>query len=136
MEEEEIEQVVDKKFQEIIAEGKLDREIVTTMNAIIEKQRQDNKTTYILYADAEKCFDKHWLKDGLIEMERIGYNKSDIKILYEINKTTEIVVYTVIGNTESIEITEVVKQGSILGPTMCCALTAKVNDLGEKVYYK
>ena len=59
-------------------------------------------------------------------MERIGYNKSDIKMLYEINKTTEIVIVTAIGNTESIEITEVVKQGSLFGPKMCCASTAKV----------
>ena len=87
------------------------------MNAIIEKQRQDNKNTYILYADAEKCFEKLWLKDSLIKMERTGYNKSDIKMLYEINKTTEIVVDTAIGNTESIEITEVIKQGVIFGPT-------------------
>ena len=87
------------------------------MNAIIEKQRQDNKNTYILYADAEKCSVKLWLKDSLIEMERTGYNKSDIKMLYEINKTTENLVDTAIGNTESIEITEVIKQGVIFGPT-------------------
>ena len=49
------------------------------------------------------------MKDSLIEMERIRYSKSDIKIFYEINKTTEIVVDTANGNTESIEITEVVK---------------------------
>ena len=79
------------------------------MNAIIKKQRQDNKNTQIFYGDAEKFFDKLWLKDSLIEMERTGYNKSDM--LYEINKTTEIVVDTAIGNTESIEMTEVVKQG-------------------------
>ena len=52
-----------------------------------------------------------WLKDSLIEMERIGYNKNDIKMLYKINKTTEIFVDTAIGNKESIEITEVVKEG-------------------------
>ena len=69
------------------------------INAIIEKQRQDNKNTYILYGDAEKCFDKIWLKDSLIEMQRIEYNKNDIKMLYEINKTTEIVVDSAIGNT-------------------------------------
>ena len=56
---------------------------IIIMNVIIEKQRQDNKNTYILYADAEKCFDKLWLKDSLIEMERIGYNKNDVKMLYE-----------------------------------------------------
>ena len=68
--------------------GKKNRSTVDNLiiiNAITEKQRQDNKNTYILYADAEKCFDKLWLKDSLIEMERIGYNKSDIKMLYEIN---------------------------------------------------
>ena len=51
------------------------------------------------------------MKDSLIEMERIGYNKNDIKMLYKINKTTEIFVDTAIGNKESIEITEVVKEG-------------------------
>ena len=49
-------------------------------------------------------------------------------MLYEMSKTTEIAVDTTIGNTESIEITEVVKQGSIFGPTVCFATTAKVND--------
>ena len=106
------------------------------MNAIIERQRQDIKNTYTLYADAEKCFDKHWLKDSLIPIERIGYNKNDIKMFYEINKTTEIVVDTAIGDTESVEIKEVVKQGSISGRKICCATTAKLNDLGEKVDYK
>ena len=61
-------------------------------------------------------------------MKTIGYNKSDIKTFYEINKTTKIVVDTTIGNTESTEITEVVKQGSIFGSTMCCATTAKIDD--------
>ena len=45
-------------------------------------------------------------------MERIGYNKSDIKMLYKINKTKEIVVDTAIGNTENIETAEELKQGS------------------------
>ena len=69
-------------------------------------------------------------------MERIGYNKNDIKMLYEISKTTKIVVDTATENIESIEIKEIVKQGSIFGATMCCARTAKVNDVGEKVDYK
>ena len=69
------------------------------INAIIEKQRQDNKNTYILHGDAEKCFDKIWLKYSLTEMQRIEYNKNDIKMLYEINKTTEIVVDSAVGNT-------------------------------------
>ena len=104
------------------------------MSAIIEKQRHNYKNIYILYADTEKCFDKLWLKVSLSEMERIRYNKNDTKMLYEINKTIEIVVNTAIKNTESIEITEVVKQGLIFGLTMRFATTAKVNDVGEKIW--
>ena len=79
------------------------------INAIIEKQRQDHKNTYKLFGDASRYFDKLWLKDSLIEMERIRHNKGDIKMIYEINKTTEIAVDTATGNTEIIKITEVVK---------------------------
>ena len=45
---------------------------VTIINAIIEKQRQNHKNTYLFFADAEKCFYKLWLKDCLVEMEEIG----------------------------------------------------------------
>ena len=79
---------------------------------------------------------KLWLKNSLIEMKTIGYNKIDIKTFYEINKTTKIVVDNAIGNTESTEITEVINEGSIFGPTMSCATTAKINDVREKVDYK
>ena len=41
---------------------------VITLNAIIEKQRSEKKLTYILFVDAEKCFDKLWLEDGRIRI--------------------------------------------------------------------
>ena len=65
------------------------------MNAIIKKQRQDNKNTQIFYGDVEKFFDKLWLKDSLIEMETTGYNKSDM--LYEINKTQKLLQILQLG---------------------------------------
>ena len=62
-------------------------------------------------------------------MERIRYNKNDIKMLYEINKTTADVADIAIGNPESIELTEVVKKCSIFRATMYCVITAKVNNV-------
>ena len=53
-------------------------------------------------------------------------------MLYEINKTTETVVHNANGNTESIQITEVVRQGSIFGPKTYRATLPVVNDVGEK----
>ena len=74
----------------------------------------------------KKCFDKLWLKDSLIETE-IRYSKNDIKMLHKINKTTQVVVDNAIANAQSTQITDAIKQGSIFGPTMFCATTAKVN---------
>ena len=48
---------------------------IITLNAIIEKQRSEKKPTYILFADAEKCFDKLWLEDGLLELHRLGWSE-------------------------------------------------------------
>ena len=47
----------------------------------------------------------------------------------------EIIVNTTVGQTESININEIVKQGSIFGPIMCCAPTSKVNNIGQTVQY-
>ena len=57
-------------------------------------------------------------------------------MLYKINKTTEITKDTTTSSIESMKITEVVKQGSIFGPNIYCAAAAKVNDIGEKVFYR
>ena len=42
------------------------------------------------------------------------------------SKKAEIVIDTKMGQTENINVKEIVKQGSIFGPIMCCATTLKV----------
>ena len=59
-----------------------------------------------------------------LQNENKQANKSSVQ-------TTEIAVNTVIGNKESIKITEIAEQGSISEPTMNCATTAKIN-VGKK----
>ena len=51
------------------------------------------------------------------------------------NKKAEIIVDTTVGQTENISIKEIVKQGSIFGPIMCCATTSRVNNIGETIQY-
>lgn len=55
-------------------------------------------------------------------------------MLYEINKKAEATVDTTVGQTESINMKEIVKPGSIFGPIMCWATTSKVNKIGEVQY--
>ena len=109
---------------------------ILIMSAIIEQRREEKKNTYTYFADAVKCFDKLWLKDSLLELKEIGYKSNDIKMLYEMNRQANITISAPFGETREIGIEEVVKQGTIYGPIMCCATTAKVNTIGEKVTHK
>ena len=68
-------------------------------------------------------------------MEEIGYNTNDIEILHKMNKKAEIIVNTTVGQTESINTNEIVKQRPIFGPIMCCAPTSKVSNIGQTVQY-
>ena len=56
-------------------------------------------------------------------MCNLGYSLGTIRSIYEINKISNIVVDTPIGKASSITAEEVVKQGPIFGPIMCCAST-------------
>ena len=91
------------------------------MNTIIENQRAQKLKTYKFFADAVKCFDKLRLTDCLLEMYNLGYDPSTLKILYEMNKETDIIIRTPVGNMDNIQVREVVKQGTIFGSIMCCA---------------
>ena len=127
-----------RKMSEMQVAGRKERSAMDNlilMNTIIENQRAQKLNTYIFFADAVKCFDKLWLKDCLLEMYKLGYDPNTLKILYEMNKETDIIIRTPVGNTNNIQIKEVVKQGTICGPIMCCAETSTVNSIGEEVKY-
>ena len=78
-----------------------------------------------------KCFDKLWLKDALVELYKAGCSPQDIAMIYEMNRDTEISIATPSGKTEKTKVGEVVKQGTVLGPTLCCVETDQINNVGE-----
>ena len=55
----------------------------------------------MFFANAVKCFDKVWLQDCLSEMYNLGYDPNTLKILHEMNRKTDIIIRTPMGNTES-----------------------------------
>ena len=97
------------------------------LNPIIQNQRQNKNKICLFFVDAKKCFDKLWLKDCLIETYYLGYSPGTFRSLYEINKTSNIIVLTPIGKTSNITVEEIAKQGTIFGPIMYCASTSRVN---------
>ena len=54
-------EAIQNKMSNMQTEGKKNRSTmdnIIIMNAIIEKQRQSYKNTYLFFAEAEKCSDK------------------------------------------------------------------------------
>ena len=101
------------------------------MNTIIENQRAQKLKTYMFFADAVKCFDKLWLKDCLLKVYNLGYDPNILKFYMKRTKETDIIIRTPVGNTENIQVKEV-----LFGPIMCCAETSTVNSTREEVKYR
>ena len=103
------------------------------MNAVIDKNKRLNNSTYLVFADAEKCFDKLWLEDCLVDMNEAGMREKEVQMILELNKRARIVIETPVGLTEEFKERMIVKQGTIFGPKLCCSSTSKVNDKSNMV---
>ena len=97
----------------------------------IRRNRMIGKKTYLVFGDAVKCFDKLWLKDCIVELYKMGIAPDDLLMLYLMNEKAKIKVKTPIGETDMFEVKEIVKQGTIWGPEMCCVETDAINRVGE-----
>ena len=101
--------------------------------SVIERNTYLNKPTYIFYADAEKCFDKMWLEDAVIELWMQGTNIRDAVMIKKMNEEARIIIHTPVGDTEEIICHNIVRQGTVYGPQLCGVSMARVNDIGRDV---
>ena len=87
-----------------------------------------NRELYLVTtADAEKCFDKLWLEDCCNELYMAGFQASEVEIIEQLNTDITAEIETPFGKTEKMEIKKAVKQGSVMGPTICIVSTDKIN---------
>ena len=104
-----------------------------TMRAIIDYYRAIKKDLYIFFGDLEKCFDKLWLKDCMIELWRTNIPANEAYLVYLMNKQSKIQIDTPMGMTNIIEVEEVVRQGTVFGPMLCGIVTDKINNFAVSV---
>ena len=53
-----------------------------TLQAIIDDNKNHKKDTYILFKDAEKCFDTLWLNDTCNELNKIWFSE-EVELINE-----------------------------------------------------
>ena len=106
--------------------------VLTTL-AVIEQNKYYKKNTYLTVTDAEKCFDKLWLQDGVSELWRCGTDIRDCTMIKKLNEEEEIIVKTPVGDTQPIKLYDIVRQGSVYGPQICNATMDKINLVGKDI---
>jgi hypothetical protein len=98
------------------------------MRAVIDEGRRLNKPVYFFFADLVKCFDRLWLKDCLNDLHDCGMREREIGLIYKLNQEAHFKVNTPAGITQEIVVKEIVKQGTVYGPKLCCGSTGKINE--------
>ena len=106
--------------------GTLDNWII--LGAQINEGRRLNKAVYIFFVDLVKCFDRLWLRDCIVDLNKCGMKESEVAMVYELNKEARFRVDTPSGLTEEVKVKEIVKQGIVFGPKLCCASTGEINQ--------
>ena len=101
--------------------------------AIIERNKYLGRPTYVFYADVEKCFDRLWLADSVIELWRQGTSLRDAVVIKRMNEEARITVRTPVGNTKEIVAKDIVRQGTVYGPQLCGVSMSRINNIGKEV---
>ena len=88
------------------------------LRGLIDHSKCLKKELWITFYDIEKCFDSLWLEDCINSLWRCGVDDDILYLIYLLNRKANIIVKTPFGNTQSSEICNLVKQGTVLGPLL------------------
>ena len=83
------------------------------------------KTLFVTAYDFEQAFDSLWLEDCILSLRDVGVDKEYLQLIYNLNKQTSVTVQTPYGPTPIFKTDPIVKQGTVLGPSLCSASTGE-----------
>ena len=96
------------------------------VRATIDHSKYLNRTLYLTFYDYRTCFDSLWLEDCMISLWKIGINNDMFSLIYKMNESCEAIVKTPYGNTPPFRCPQIVKQGTVLGGSLCGSSTAEL----------
>ena len=98
------------------------------LRSLIDEGRRLKKPVYFFFADLVKCFDRLWLKDCINDLNECGMRERELGLIYKLNKEAHFKVNSPAGITREVKVAEIVKQGTVFGPKLCCGSTGTIND--------
>ena len=112
-------------FQAGAKAGRSGADNLFLLRSSIDHTKFMNDSLYVTTYDFRQAFDSLWLQDCLLVLRKLGVEKYILKLLYEMNKKAVVQIKTPYGLTEPVDVTDIVKQGGVLGSPMCSATTAE-----------
>ena len=88
------------------------------LRALIDHSKYMDKQLWITFYDIEKCFDSLLLEDCINSLWDNGIKDDTLSLIYYLNAKANIIVKTPFGDTNPLHLTNIVKQGTVLGPLL------------------
>ena len=106
---------------------------VFLLRACVDHFKFIKKPLFLTAYDFEQAFDSLWFEDCILSLKKLGVEKEYLQLIYNLNKTATVSVQTPYGVTTSFKSDPIVKQGSILGPSLCSSSTGEYCDTNPGV---
>ena len=114
------------KFQNGDMKGKGVVDNLFIIRGIINHAKYLGKELWLTLYDIEKCFDSLWLEDCINSLWDMGVRNDILSLIDLMNKEAGVAVKTPVGDTDAILLTNLVKQGTVLGPVLNNCLLNKM----------
>ena len=102
------------------------RDHTLIVHAIINEAQTKKLQLDVLFTDIKQCFDSIWLEEAVNDLYNSGLNSRNLNLLYEGNKTTEMLVETKFGQSKRTRLNKIVMQGSVTGGVFCSNQLSKI----------
>ena len=110
------------------------------LKSIIKIKENSDEGNILTVGDIEKFFDKEGLIDTMLSLEKAKIDHKCYRLWYKLNKRVVLTARTGVGNTDPIEVDNVVAQGSS-GASLASGLNIDIgvndyfNDSTDEVFY-
>ena len=98
---------------------------VFLLRACVDHFKFTKQPLFLTAYDFEQAFDSLWLEDCILSMKNLGVEREYLQLIYNMNKSATVMVSTPYGETSAFKSDPIVKQGTILGPSLCSSSTAE-----------
>ena len=88
------------------------------VRGVIDHALHSGKELCITFFDIEKCFDSLWLEDCINSLWENGMRDDMLSLIYLMNTKVQVTIRTPIGESQPFICSNVVKQGTVLGPVL------------------